>query len=112
MKKRVYYHKLTGGSPILFCENSDKFPFNGEDNSFKVVKFKGSPLRVFAFNEERISLTSPLVESILAIYIGTKKYPMNPKLALNHAIKITTNAAMEPTSKRLIHMYNKIFNED
>ncbi len=104
----VKYHKFTGGVPIIFVENFKDFPTaigaKPEDldegaqfddgNYCRTIGFKKSPLKFIVFEDAMMRTLfghrrNDVVDATLAMYVAEQKYPMNPKLAMNHAIKLT-----------------------
>ena len=106
---RVVYHKFTGNMPIVFVDRFDDFgkmigtpiseleqntALGTKTDSFcKFMNFKGSPLKFIVFDEGMMSTLyskryDGMVDATLASFAGKHKYPMNEKLAMNHALKL------------------------
>lgn len=105
---QVKYHKFTGSMPIIFVERFsdfiDKIGAQKEDleentdydsgNYFRTMGFKKSPLK-FAIFEDAMMRTlfghrrNDVVDATLAVYVSKRKFPLNEKLAINNAIKLT-----------------------
>jgi hypothetical protein len=103
----VYYHKLTGGLPIVIVNGDSVYPIN--EGAFGVIRFEKSPLRILVFNKKSINLTESLVDSTLAMYIGNEKFPLNEKLALSHAMKETMCEEFSEANQMLKKLYLRTY---
>lgn len=129
---KVAYHKFTGSMPIVFVENFSDFAdgigtnldeleqssaVDGTQEFCKFLNFKGSPLKFVVFSEGMMRTifgegrVDPIVDASLAVFSGKKKYPMNEKLALTHAIKLAVKHERRPAFDMLVKEYESKFNE-
>lgn len=111
---KVVYCTISGDVPILINENFDKFfedanvePVKGW---FAEVKIKNSPSKFLMFREDHSE--DYMIESTLALHYGTKKFPSNPKLAYNHALKILIKEDAKDAFDVVKQAYEIIFKEE
>ena len=128
----VKYHKFTGGVPIIFVEKFSDFRAaigatsedleEGADyddgNYFRTIGFKKSPLKFIVFEDAMMrtlfgTRRNDVVDATLAMYVSEKKYPANPKLAMNYAIKmVIENDAVGAYRILQKHYLNKFRSEN
>lgn len=126
---KVRHHKFTGSMPLIFVEKFEDFGksvgmsldeleqsdvMGTTQNFCKFVRIKGSPLKFVVFNESMMrtmfgKVNEQIVEATLAIYEGKKKYPMNEKLSLNHALKLALRHERYDTFRLLRTHYENTF---
>lgn len=126
---KVMYHKFTGSLPIIFVENFKDFAGgileNMEQTSSmgsksmefcRFANFKGSPLKFIVFSEGMMRTlfgkkrNESMIEASLAIFEGSRKYPMNERLAMNHACKLAMRYERRETFEILASEYENKFN--
>lgn len=125
---KVMYHKFTGSLPIIFVENFKDFAggildemeqtsaMGSRSKDFcRFANFKGSPLKFIVFSEGMMRTlfgkkrNESMIEASLAIFEGSRKYPMNEKLAMNHACKLAMRYERPKTFEILAAEYENRF---
>jgi len=127
----VKYHKFTGSMPIIFVENFSDFPATigaqvedldegmefDNGNYCRTIGFKKSPLKFIVFEDAMMRTLfghrrNDVVDATLAMYVAEQKYPMNEKLALNHAIKLAVENNAAGAYQMLSSIYNRKFKSE
>lgn len=130
-KIKALYHEFTQGTPIIFVERFEDFAkrlnvplesleqeqINGSSPFCRLISFKKSPLKFIVFEDQMLRTLfggrkPEIIDATLALHVGTKKYPNEETLALNHAIKLTVDEERYKAYQILASVYSRLYRHE